>query len=85
LTRTVLPSFSVQPLDARVVVNTIHDRAPATTMCRGASWGLSRLAAIELPRRLNAVKRGIGKLPGERGFLLADLARHGSSHRRNDG
>jgi hypothetical protein len=38
-----------------------------------------------MPRRLNAVKRGIGKLHGERGFLLADLARHGWFHRRNDG
>jgi hypothetical protein len=37
--------------------------------------GLSRLAAIELRRRLNALNCGIAKLARERGLLLADLER----------
>jgi hypothetical protein len=37
--------------------------------------GLSRLATIELRRRLNAVNRGMVKLAAEHRFLLADLER----------
>ncbi len=37
--------------------------------------GLSRLATIELRRRLNALNGGIAKLARERGLLLADLER----------
>jgi hypothetical protein len=33
------------------------------------------LATIALRRRLNALNRGIAKLAGEHGFLLADLER----------
>ena len=48
--------------------------------------GLSRLATIELRRRLNAVNRGIAQLAAERGFLLADLERlfHGHGLASNE-
>jgi hypothetical protein len=48
--------------------------------------GLSRLATLELRRRLNAVNRGITKLAGEHGFLVADLERlfHGHGVASNE-
>ena len=42
---------------------------------RNLLLGLSRLATVELRRRLNALNRGIGGLAADRGFLLADLER----------
>jgi lysophospholipase L1-like esterase len=65
----------IQPLGARVVINTIYDPSDGDNDVGRRELGLSRLATIELRRRLNAVNGGIGKLAGERGFLLADLER----------
>jgi hypothetical protein len=62
----------IQPLGARVVVNTIYDPSDGDNEAGRREMGLSRFAAIELRRRLNAVN-GIVKLALERGFLLADL------------
>ena len=65
----------IQPFGARVVVNTIYDPSDGDNDVGRRELGLSRLAAIELRRRLNAVNGGIRKLAAERGFLLADLER----------
>jgi lysophospholipase L1-like esterase len=65
----------IEPLRARVVVNTIYDPSDGDNEIGRRELGLSRLATIELRRRLNAVNAGIAKLAGERGFLLADLER----------
>ena len=65
----------IQPLAARVVVNTIYDPSDGSNDVGRRELGLSRLATIELRRRLNAVNRGIAQLAAERGFLLADLER----------
>jgi hypothetical protein len=58
-----------------VVINTIYDPSDGDNELGRRELGLSRLATIELRRRLNAVNRGIAKLARERGFLLADLER----------
>jgi len=63
----------IQALGARVVVNTIYDPSDGDNDAGRREMGLSRFAAIELRRRLNAVNGGIVKLARERGFLLADL------------
>jgi lysophospholipase L1-like esterase len=63
----------IQPLGARVVVNTIYDPSDGDNDAGRREMGLSRLAAIELRRRLNAVNGGVVKLARERSFLLADL------------
>jgi lysophospholipase L1-like esterase len=63
----------IQPLGARVVVNTIYDPSDGDNEAGRREMGLSRFAAIELRRRLNAVNGGIVKLAREQGFLLADL------------
>jgi lysophospholipase L1-like esterase len=63
----------VLPLGARVVINTIYDPSDGDNNVGRRELGLSRLAAIELRRRFNAVNSGIGKLAAEFGFLLADL------------
>jgi hypothetical protein len=65
----------MQPLGARVVINTIYDPSDGANDRGRRELGLSRLATIELRRRLNAVNRGIKKLADEHGFLLADLER----------
>ena len=65
----------IQPLGARVVVNTVYDPSDGDNDVGRRELGLSRLAAIELRRRLNGLNGGIGKLARERGFLLADLER----------
>lgn len=64
----------IQPLGARVVVNTVYDPSDGDNNVGRRELGLSRLATIELRRRLNAVNRGIAKLAGEHRFLVADLA-----------
>ena len=76
----------IQPLGARVVINTIYDPSDGDNEVGRRELGLSRLAAIELRRRLNAVNRGIGKLTREHGFLLADLERlfHGHGIASNE-
>jgi lysophospholipase L1-like esterase len=65
----------LEPLGARVIVNTIYDPSDGDNTLGRRELGLSRLATIELRRRLNAVNRGIAKLAHERAFLLADLER----------
>jgi len=63
----------IQLFGARVVVNTIYDPSDGDNDAGRREMGLSRFAAIELRRRLNAVNGGIVKLARERRFLLADL------------
>jgi lysophospholipase L1-like esterase len=63
----------IQPLGAHVVVNTVYDPSDGDNDVGRRELGLSRLATIELRRRLNAVNGGIGKLAVEHGFFLADL------------
>ena len=71
----------LQPLDARVVVNTVYDPSDGDNSVGRRELGLSRLATIELRRRLNAVNGGIAALAEKHGFVLADLERlfHGHS------
>jgi lysophospholipase L1-like esterase len=63
----------IQPLGARVIINTIYDPSDGDNDVGRRELGLSRLAAIELRRRLNTLNRGIGRLAAQREFLLADL------------
>jgi lysophospholipase L1-like esterase len=65
----------IQPLGARVIINTVYDPSDGDNDLGRRELGLSRLATIELRRRLNALNGGIGKLAHEHGFLLADLER----------
>ena len=65
----------IQPLGARVIVNTVYDPSDGDNEVGRRELGLSRLAALELRRRLNAVNGGIRKLAADRDFLLADLER----------
>src|SRR6266487_4111078 len=65
----------LQPLGAWVVVNTVYDPSDGDNAVGRRELGLSRLATIELRRRLNALNGGIAKLARERGLLLADLER----------
>ena len=76
----------IQPLGARVVINTIYDPSDGSNDVGRRELGLSWLATIELRRRLNAVNRGIAQLAAERGFLLADLERlfHGHGLASNE-
>jgi lysophospholipase L1-like esterase len=62
-----------QPLGAPVIVNTVYDPSDGHNELGRRELGLSRLATIELRRRLNALNRGIATLAQEYGFLLADL------------
>jgi lysophospholipase L1-like esterase len=80
LPRTILRrlhqiAVRIQPLGARVILSTIYDPSDGDNDLGRRELGLSRLAAIQLRRRLNAVNHDIGKLAGDRGFLLADLER----------
>jgi lysophospholipase L1-like esterase len=80
LPRTILHrlhqvALQIQPLGARVVLNTIYDPSDGDNAVGRRELGLSRLATIELRRRLNAVNRGIPKLARDRAFVLADLER----------
>src|SRR5215218_3670458 len=76
----------IQPLGARVVINTIYDSSDGNNDVGRRELGLSWLATIELRRRLNAVNRGIAQLAAERSFLLADLERlfHGHGLASNE-
>lgn len=76
----------IQPLGARVVLNTVYDPSDGDNDVGRRELGLSRLATIELRRRLNAVKGGIAKLAREHGFLVADLERlfHGHGVASNE-
>jgi lysophospholipase L1-like esterase len=53
----------IEPLDARVVVNTIYDPSDGDNEVGRRELGLSRLATIALRRRLNAVTGGIRSSP----------------------
>jgi lysophospholipase L1-like esterase len=61
----------IEPLSARIVVNTIYDPSDGDNELGRRELGLSRLGTIELRRRLNAVNGGIAKLARDRGFLFA--------------
>jgi lysophospholipase L1-like esterase len=76
----------IEPLGARVVVNTVYDPSDGDNDVGRRELGLSRLASIELRRRLNAVNRGIKRLADEHGFLLGDLERlfHGHGVASNE-
>ena len=65
----------IEPLGARVIVNTVYDPSDGDDDVGRRELRLSRLATIVLRRRLNAVNDGIGRLAGEHGFLLGDLER----------
>ena len=65
----------IEPLGARVILNTVYDPSDGDNEVGRRELGLSRLAVLELRRRFNAVNGGIRKLAGERGFVLADLER----------
>jgi hypothetical protein len=65
----------IEPLGARVIVNTVYDPSDGDDHVGRRELGLSRVAALELRRRLNALNRGIRRLTADRGFLLADLER----------
>src|SRR5919204_969928 len=57
----------LEPLGARVVINTIYDPSDGDNDLGRRELGLSRLATIELRRRLNAVNRAISRLADEHG------------------
>jgi lysophospholipase L1-like esterase len=86
LRRLHLIAGRIQPLGARVVLNTIYDPSDGDNNVGRRELGLSRLATIELRRRLNAVNGGIAKLAREHGFLVADLERlfHGHGVASNE-
>jgi lysophospholipase L1-like esterase len=65
----------LQPLGGRTVVNTVYDPSDGDNAIGRRELGLSRLASVELRRRLNALNGGIAKLARKRGLLLADLER----------
>ena len=60
----------IEPLEARVVLNTIYDPSDGDNDVGRRQLGLSRLATIALRRRLNALNGGIAKLAGEHGSWL---------------
>jgi lysophospholipase L1-like esterase len=66
-------ALRIEPLGARVVLNNVYDPSDGDNDLGRSELGLSRLATIELRRRLKAVNRGIAKLAPARGFLIADL------------
>jgi lysophospholipase L1-like esterase len=76
----------IESLGTEVIVNTIYDPSDGDNDLGRRELGLSRLATIELRRRLNAVNGGIAKLAEEHGFLLADLERlfHGHGLASNE-
>ncbi len=80
LPRTILRRLDaitegIEPLGARVIANTVYDPSDGDNEVGRRELNLSRLGAIELRRRFNAVNGGIRRLAAERGFLLADLER----------
>ena len=70
----------IQPLGARVVLNTIYDPSDGDNDVGRRQLGLSQLATIALRRRLNALNGGITKLANQHGFLLGDLERLFQGH-----
>jgi hypothetical protein len=67
-------------LGAHVVINTIYDQSDGDNDVGRRELGLSRLATIELRRRLNAANRGIAALARERRFLLAISSDSSTGH-----
>ena len=65
----------IEPLGARVIVNTIYDPSDGDNDVGRRELGLSRLATLALRRRLNAVNSGLVRLARQHGFFLADLER----------
>ncbi|HYT50598.1 MAG TPA: SGNH/GDSL hydrolase family protein [Gaiellaceae bacterium] len=65
----------IQPLGARIILNTVYDPSDGDNDVGRRELGLSWLATKELRRRLNAVNRGVAALASKRCFLLADLER----------
>jgi lysophospholipase L1-like esterase len=65
----------IEPLGARVIVNTIYDPSDGDNDVGRRELGVSRLATLALRRRLNAVNSGLVRLARQHGFLLADLER----------
>jgi lysophospholipase L1-like esterase len=65
----------IEPLGARMVLNTVYDPSDGDNEIGRRELGMSRLAALELRRRLNALNGGIRDLARRRGFPLADLER----------
>jgi len=91
LPRTILRrlhqiSKRIQPVGARVLINTVYDPSDGDDSVVRHELDLSRLATIELRRRLDAVNGGIAKLAREYDFLLADLERvfHGHGVRSSE-
>ena len=76
----------IQPISARVVLNTVYDPSDGDNDVGRRQLGLSRLATIALRQRLNAVNDGIAKLAREHGFLIVDLERlfHGHGVASNE-
>ena len=76
----------IEPLGARVIVNTIYDPSDGDNDVGRRELGLSRLATLALRRRLNAVNNGLVRLARQHGFLLADLERlfHGHGVASNE-
>jgi len=70
----------IEPLGARVVLNTIYDPSDGDDQLGRRELGLSSPAMIELRQRLNAVNRGIRELAAEHDFLLADIERPFHGH-----
>jgi lysophospholipase L1-like esterase len=79
-------SNRIQPVGARVLINTVYDPSDGDDSVVRHELDLSRLATIELRRRLDAVNGGIAKLAREYDFLLADLERvfHGHGVRSSE-
>jgi lysophospholipase L1-like esterase len=76
----------IEPLGARVVLNTVYDPSDGDDDVVRRELGLSWPATAVLRRRLNAVNAGIRKLAREHGFLLADLEQlfHGHGVESNE-
>ena len=65
----------IRPLAPQVIVSTVYDPSDGDNEVGRRELGLSRLGAMELRRRFNAVNGGIRRLAAAHGFLLADLER----------
>ena len=66
-------SRGIRQLGGRVVINTVYDPSDGDDDVGRRELGLTRVATIQLRRRLNALNRGIRNLARQHGFLLADL------------
>lgn len=76
----------IQPIGTRVLINTVYDPSDGYNNVVRHELDLSRLATIELRRRLDALNGGIAKLARECDFQLADLERvfHGHGVRSSE-